>query len=129
MKRRKTKKVRISRKVAATIGALRASFGSYFDCLGSFRCGIFQDLADTLAANGCSIEDLQKAALILDEQLLWERQLFEIEWRLTEKKVPLPETFTYEELLTIAAASGDHNAQAMIDGKVIAALQTGLRSQ
>jgi hypothetical protein len=96
--------------------------------LGPFRCGKFQDLAGTLAANGCSTKDLQKAALILDEQLLWEQEISEITWRLTEKKVPLPETLTYEELLTIAAASGDHNAQAMIDGEVIVALQTGVRS-
>jgi hypothetical protein len=108
MKKRRTKEVRISPKVSAAIAALRA-----------FVSGNFQDLADELAANGCSIKDFQEAALVVDEQMMWERKISEILVRL---KVPLPNNFTCEDLLEIAAAAGDRDAQAMIAADALKAL-------
>jgi hypothetical protein len=115
MSKRKEKKRSYGPKVAAAIEVLR-------DSLGPSRPGKFQDLADGLAASGCSIKDFQKAAAIFDEQLLWEMQISDIWRRLAASKVAVPETFTYEQLLRIAAASGDKDAQTMLDGDVLGRL-------
>jgi hypothetical protein len=111
MRQTRKKLRRVSPKVAAAIEALRSA-------LGSHRPAKFQDLADTLAANGCLIEDIQEAAVILDERQLWEQKISDdILPRLMRKKL-LPATCSYDELLTIAAASGDQEAQALLDAGV-----------
>ena len=86
--------------------------------LGPVRPGKYQDLADNLVANRCTVRDLQKAAIIFDDLLLWERQISEIAGRLVRKKL-LPERFNLEELLRIAPASGDQDAQSLIDADAV----------
>jgi hypothetical protein len=112
----KRKNLRPSPKVVAVIKALRCS-------LGPMRPGTYQDLADNLVANGCTVRDLQKAATIFDDLLLREQQISDITGRLCGKNL-LPESFTYEELLRIAAASGDQDARSLIDADVVDILQS-----
>lgn len=114
MAKQRRRKPRSVSKVVAAIELLEAS-------LGPVRPGRFQDLAGGLAANGCSIKDLQEAAIFLDERLLWEQQISEILTRMAMRgkaDYSICDGVTYKELLTRAAASGDQQAQALLDAGV-----------
>ncbi|SHN86781.1 hypothetical protein [Bradyrhizobium erythrophlei] len=99
-------------KVAAALKALR-------DLHIGPRPLKFQDLADGLAASGCTISDFQKAAIVFDDLMMWEQEISDLCCRLLAKGVSLPEGFTYEELFRIAIESGDQSAQRMVDADVI----------